>query len=88
MQLNFNFVKFLLPGVQQFHRVAAGDREQQFKILAIGERGGERRLVCRACNFAARETGIARFNNSAPTPLAFKMCRKSPARPSLKSIMA
>ena len=63
MQLNFNFGKFLLPGVEQFHRVAAGDGEQQFKILAIGQRGGERRLCVRSSasptSFAAREIGIA-----------------------------
>ena len=96
----FQFRKFLPPGVQQLHRVAAGNREQQFKILAVGQRGGKwcfwrgerprERLVGSLAppSFAARETGIAPFNNSAPTPLAFKMCRKSPASPSLKSIIA
>src|SRR5579862_4585268 len=33
------FGKFLFPGVEQRHGVAAGNGEQQFKVLAVGQRG-------------------------------------------------
>ena len=49
MQLNFNLGKFFLPGIEQFHRVAAGHREQQFKILAVGQRGGKSRFGRGTC---------------------------------------
>ena len=38
------FRELFFPCIQQFHRVAARNREQQFKILAIGERGDERQF--------------------------------------------
>jgi hypothetical protein len=42
----------------------------------------------RAASLAARETGTADYKNSAPARLACKICRRSPASPSLKSINA
>src|SRR5256885_7029955 len=36
------FRKLFLPRIQQWHGVAGGHREQQFEILAVGERGGQR----------------------------------------------
>src|SRR5688572_13068994 len=33
-----------LPPIEQFHRAAAGEGEEQLEIFAIGERGKERRL--------------------------------------------
>src|ERR1700722_562145 len=38
------FRKFLFPGIEQRHGVAAGDGEQKFEILAIGQRGEQRRF--------------------------------------------
>ena len=40
----FQFRKLFFPRVEQFHRVGARHREQQFKILAIGQRRDERRF--------------------------------------------
>src|SRR5208283_5071430 len=34
----FQFRKLFFPRIEQFHRVGARHREQQFKILAIGQR--------------------------------------------------
>ncbi len=28
----------MLPGIEQFHGITAGNREKQFKIFAVGER--------------------------------------------------
>src|SRR4030095_9272478 len=33
------FGELLFPGVEQRHGVAAGDHEEQFEILAVGQRG-------------------------------------------------
>ncbi len=92
--------KFFPPGIQQPDRVPAGHREQQFKVLTVGQRSQRRRLGarfvstwltppgCLARSLAARETGSADFKISAPTLPASRICRKSPASPSLISSMA
>src|SRR4051812_15309544 len=36
--------KFLFPGVEEFHRIFARDREEKFEIFAVSERGEQRRL--------------------------------------------
>src|SRR6516162_586059 len=36
--------ELLFPGVQQWDGIAAGDGEQEFEILAVGQRGQESRL--------------------------------------------
>jgi len=51
------FRKLFFPRVEQFHRAGARHREQQFKILAIGQRRDERWFggeLSFARNFAAR----------------------------------
>ena len=45
MQLEFQPRKCLLPGIQQLDRVPAGHGEEQFKVLAVGQRRQRRRLV-------------------------------------------
>jgi hypothetical protein len=89
----FQFGKLFFPGIQQFHRVTAATVNSNSKsspsVSAAANAGfaegtfSRRAVLCRAA-----EMGIAGFQSSAPTPLAFKMCRKSPASPSLKSIIA
>ena len=50
----FQFWKFLSPSVQHLHRAASRNGEQQFKILAVGERRERRRCDRRSPTTNAR----------------------------------
>ncbi len=48
--------EFLLPGIQQFHRLFAGHGEQQFKIFSVGQRRQRGWFVAVAVFVRTRQT--------------------------------